>query len=120
MAEEEQAADVIDKIADKLGMAVEKLTPLAETIVQEFRTAHIIMSISGFLVAGMILILGCKISKYIQKNGTLDKNEKSISNLACVLVVVIVMTIGFGIGIDNAVMALNPHYYLLKELMGSS
>ena len=53
MAEEDKVNDVIEKLSEKLGMAVEKLTPLAEIIVAEFRTAHTILSISGFLVIGL-------------------------------------------------------------------
>jgi len=50
----EQVNTVIDKLAEKLGIAVEQVKPLAETVIREYQ----LQSIAGAVACGILVVIG--------------------------------------------------------------
>ena len=108
---------VIDKVAEKAGIAAEQIAPLAEEVVRQFQLKSIV---GGLLSLGAAIIIGLIAHSSVKK--LLVKAEKSsedwygfagmwITIGACILV-------GFFMiqAVIDAYYAVAPLYYCLKEL----
>lgn len=111
---------VVDKVAEKLGMAVEKVAPLCEQVIREFQMVSIMQAVGCFLMAAAVLVAGRQLSRWCARERNEDDNAgewgaalfitRVGSWVACFILV--------GVGVFTFIpRALAPTYYCLKELL---
>ena len=113
--------DVVDKVAMKLGIAVEQLKPLGEILVNEYRSSEIIYAIAHgllIIVGAVAIYFGIRHGRKLLKSEDVDTEPYGIIlSIGCVIG--IALLIGFFCSmVNNIASALNPHYHILKDLLG--
>ncbi|KKN89678.1 hypothetical protein LCGC14_0235240 [marine sediment metagenome] len=72
-----QVNDVIDKLADKMGMAADKVQPLAERVVSEFQSQATVTAIC----CGILVVIGIVLLPFLLRMGIrATKEERIIKN----------------------------------------
>ena len=117
--------DIIDQITDKLGLAVDKVAPIAENVIREYTAAaqvELVVSI-GFLLATVACMAGALIVVLRSFRATpLWENDRDASKGIFGLIVLVVSFVSMLIQTSDVCSAwkqtVAPTYYVLKSLVG--
>ena len=86
----ENVTVLVDKLSEKLGLAAEKIQPIAEEVLRQYRIEHILFTIIGVI----ILLVGIGTGLLLIKKGKASEDEGSDGTGLCI---VGGMTIFFGL-----------------------
>ena len=124
MTSTEQANAVIDKIADKLGVAATEVAKGAQTMIVEFQRAYIIATIAHASIALVGIIIFWQCLRLVKKHADGKTDCSSVADegwIAGGIFGMVIGTIAFfvniGMGLIAAIKASAPTYYCLKELL---
>lgn len=103
---------LLDKLAEKLGVAVEALRPLAETVVREYVLMHIFWG-GALLLAAAASVAGIRWSLRIP---TAVMDDDNPARVLLPLLLGLAALVFFLVGMMSVAQALAPHYGLLRSL----
>ena len=110
--------ELVDNLADKLGVATEKLQPLAKEGLDQYIMRETMFTIALFAVA-LISILGIYFGFHIAKNAPQTENCGDVSGILVFGVAMCVISIiGFGVGLINGLCHLGNALAPLPSLLG--
>ena len=125
MASEEQVSQIIDKVAEKLGLAAEQAAAVAERLIGEYQ-AQAIVGLVACAIAGIIAGIAAAvcIRAFIHQvktdNGmTNDEITGPCAVYGLFSIVGLFLATAFlGSAVGNLRRVVAPAYYMLKELIG--
>ncbi len=126
----EQVNQVVEKLAEKVGVAAEKLQPLGEQVIREYQAEQVVMVIAfgAMLLAGLALMAQCVFrAPRLCAAGTATTRytpEETKAHVAAAISIVL-GCIGMLLGVAGVIQgvvhmgrACAPTYHCLKALMG--
>jgi small-conductance mechanosensitive channel len=114
-----QINEVIDKLAEKAGVAAEQMRPLVETVVQEFTARSWVLGIGMLALSLLMAVVAVRCSMSAWKTYKEDSSrEFGIGAPLLAAVFAAIGTVGFCCGgMGYIADALSPHYSLLKQML---
>lgn len=118
----DRAIKVLDHAAEKLGQGAVAAQPFAELIIREYVWRNALMAILSVALLASTLVAVYKSSKWVYAN----TKGKKFYDVSEGYIVVIAVTTLLGIagiissiicGINSAIIAVSPHYSILKDLI---
>ncbi len=118
-----QANEIIDKVAEKMGEAADKLAPLAETIVDEYVWMSALEATGFLLIAIMAFALACYLTRKFRKLALDDDSEfDKDGEIMAMVIIWVLLGIGGCALLMQAILAtgraLSPHYHIAAKLLG--
>ena len=114
--------EVLDKAAEKLGLAVEQLQPLAETVIREFAAKSVVGAVVSGILALLAIVAVCICAKRIVATTAAEKFTEA-DGASCVIhgIVGVVSLVAFFPAICSATghaqAAVSPTYTCLRMLL---
>ncbi len=124
-----QVNEVVDKLAEKVGIAADKLQPLAEQAIREYQMSQIVGAVVAgvFLLLGLVLIAQCvrRLPRLLTEceEATSTRAQAQPATVATLSVILGIIGLFMSIitlveGLACARRAVAPTYHCLRALMG--
>lgn len=109
-----QINNIVDKLAEKLGIAVTELTPLAHTVIAETRMEGVLYICCGILLSSLIICVWRIIYKLPLEKESDREGAKIASSIACSIALFLTALLTF-VGSGSSLVA--PTKTVIKEML---
>jgi len=122
MSNAAQINEVIDKVADKIGVAADQVQPLAETVVREYaleQWTHAWFNLGACVLLVLIMYVGThRVSRYVREHPEDNCPGTAFPTCFAICVVGGIGLFGFALAVMNSVSnAVSPTYQCLQRLV---